>query len=260
MIDWLIDWVSELVGELMSELVSEAEADREHTDALHHITPWYLPKIINFICSVALNLRNKCTRVPLCGLDHPWRVFFRVRPGPSRQNPRAFWFYLVGCLQRQNGNPSCRFSAQGAICHNKLANFHCKNGVWLSIKHGVYYQKYLLARRQYIMPDYLIFMTYTRHFSAKSTLSRRVVSCLLVYTGGETIAQCNQCLTRDHSLSRCGACAQVLSYWKAQPHCLACLGSRIFVRTSYHIMYEVIKVGNIATQKIDKCTWSWSWI
>ena len=29
----------------------------------------------------------------------------------------------------------------------------------------------------------------------------------LVYTGGETFAQYHQCLTRDHSLSRCGACA-----------------------------------------------------
>ena len=55
-----------------------------------HITPWYLPKMINFICSVALNLRNKCTRVPLCVLDHPWRVFFHVRPGPCPSRIHAF--------------------------------------------------------------------------------------------------------------------------------------------------------------------------
>ena len=52
------------------------------------------------------------------------------------------------------------------------------------------------------MPNYLIFMTYVRHLSAKSTLSRRVVSCLLVVRPLRNAAS----VTRDHSLSRCGAC------------------------------------------------------
>ena len=91
-VDWLIDWVSELVSELLSEWVSEAEADREHIDALHHTTPWYLPNIINFICSVALNLRNKQTNVLVC----PCVCLtirdecFRVRPGPCPSRIHAF--------------------------------------------------------------------------------------------------------------------------------------------------------------------------
>ena len=79
-IDWLIDWLGEWVGQRQTK----------NTDTLHHITPWYLPKIINFICSVALNLRYKRTRVPLCVLDHPWRVFFRVLPGPCPNRIHAF--------------------------------------------------------------------------------------------------------------------------------------------------------------------------
>ena len=81
LIDWLGEWVSELVSELMSELMSEWVRGRQRTHrrtASHHSV--ISAKIINFICSVALNLHNKCTRVPLCVLDHPWRVFFRVRP------------------------------------------------------------------------------------------------------------------------------------------------------------------------------------
>ena len=41
-VDWLIDWVSEWI----SELVSEAEADREHTEALHHIHRSITPKFV----------------------------------------------------------------------------------------------------------------------------------------------------------------------------------------------------------------------
>ena len=76
-----------------------------------------------------------------CALVCAWpsvtSVFPRASWALSQQNPRVFLFYLVGCLQCQNGNPSCRFSAQGAIRHNKLANFYWKNGVWVSIKYGV---------------------------------------------------------------------------------------------------------------------------
>ena len=43
LIGWVSEWVREWVSEWMSEWVSEWVADREHTDALHHITPWYLP-------------------------------------------------------------------------------------------------------------------------------------------------------------------------------------------------------------------------
>ena len=96
LIDWLIDWLGEWVEWVrwmrwVSEWVRQRQI--ENTDALHRITPWYLPKVINFICSVALNLRNKCTRVPLCELDHAWRVFFRVRPGPCPSRIHAFSYF-----------------------------------------------------------------------------------------------------------------------------------------------------------------------
>ena len=79
--DWLIDW--------LSEWVSSKGRQRTHRRITSHHSV-ISAKMINFICSVALNLRNKCTRVPLCVLDHPWRVFFRVRPGPCPSRIHAF--------------------------------------------------------------------------------------------------------------------------------------------------------------------------
>ena len=66
---------------------------------------------------------------PRCAWPSVTSVFPHASWALSQQNPRVLWFYLVGCLQCQKGNPSCRFSAQGAICPNKLANFYWKNGV-----------------------------------------------------------------------------------------------------------------------------------
>ena len=140
-LDWLIDW---LVGDwlvLVGWLVGFGwwvggwVSEHRRTTSHHSVIS---AKIINFICSVALKLCNKRMCAPLCVLDHPWRVFFlHASWALTQQNSRVSWYYLVGCLQCQNGNPSCKFSAQGAICHNKLANFYWKNVVWVSIRHGV---------------------------------------------------------------------------------------------------------------------------
>ena len=87
--DWLSEWMSEWVGEWVSEWVSGRGRQRTHRRITSHHSV-ISAKMINFIFSVALNLRNKCTRVPLCVLDHPWRVFFRVRPGPCPSRIHAF--------------------------------------------------------------------------------------------------------------------------------------------------------------------------
>ena len=139
-IGWLIDWVSEwseLNEVRWGEWVSEAEADREHrrTTSHHSVISAKSNQFHLFCCSQLAQQMYSCVLV------WAWpcvtSVFPRASWALSQQNPRVFWFYLVGCLQCQNGNPSCRFSAQGAICHNKLANFYWKNGVWVSTKHGV---------------------------------------------------------------------------------------------------------------------------
>ena len=81
---WVGEWVSEWVNEWLSEWVNEGGRGRQRTHrrtTSHH--SWYLPKWLNLICSVALNLRNQRTCVPLCVLDHPWRVFFLLVPAES---------------------------------------------------------------------------------------------------------------------------------------------------------------------------------
>ena len=94
LIDWLKGWASEWVSESMSQWVSEwvwqRQRQTENTQT-HYITSLVISaKMINFICSVALNLRNQRTCVPLYVRDHPRRVFFRVRPGPCPCRIHAF--------------------------------------------------------------------------------------------------------------------------------------------------------------------------
>ena len=94
------DWLSEWVSEWMNEWV--AEADREHTDALHHITPWYLPKwLISFVlllstCAinvlvcpcVCLTIRDECFSTCVLGpcpsrihafSDFTWSVVYNAK-------------------------------------------------------------------------------------------------------------------------------------------------------------------------------------
>ena len=60
-------------------------------------------------------------------------------PHGSQWVPHTFWYYLVHCLQRRTGNPSCRFIVRGVISRNKLP-IYCSHKVeWVSLKHCVYY-------------------------------------------------------------------------------------------------------------------------
>ena len=133
LIDWLIGWVS---GVSWVSEVSEVRWGEVRRTTSHHSVMSAKSNQFHLFCCSQL-----AQQIYSCALVWAWpcvtSVFPRASWALSQQNPRVFWFYLVGCLQCQNGNPSCRFSAQGAICHNKLANFYWKNGVWVSTKHGV---------------------------------------------------------------------------------------------------------------------------
>ena len=131
--EWVSEWVSEWVRR-----EAEADADREHTEALHHITPWYLPKIINLICSVALNLRNNYTRVPLCVLDHPWRVFFRGRPEPCSSRIHAFSDYTWSVVY----NAKTEIRLAGSVLRERFATIN----LLISIERMAYgYQSNMLC-------------------------------------------------------------------------------------------------------------------
>ena len=71
------------------------------------------------MANVCLTIHDDCVR--------------RVRPSRFRY----FLFHLVCCLQCRAGNPSCSFSCQGAISHNKRALCCSYNAGWMSVKHGV---------------------------------------------------------------------------------------------------------------------------
>ena len=90
LIVWLIDWKGEWVNEWVRQRQRQRQRQTENTET-HYITSLVISaKMINFICSVALILRNQRTCVPLSVLDHPWRVFYRVRPGPCPCRIHAF--------------------------------------------------------------------------------------------------------------------------------------------------------------------------
>ena len=97
-IDWLIVWVREGVSEWV------AGRGREHTDALHHITrdicqnDWFHL----FCCSQLAQSTYVCALV--CAWPSVTSVFPHASWALSQQNPCVFWYYLVGCLQCQNGN------------------------------------------------------------------------------------------------------------------------------------------------------------
>ena len=97
-IDWLIGELKWWVSERASEWVSEwgrgrgrgRGRQRTHRRTTSHHS-WYLPK---WLISFVLFLSTCATRVRVCPalsvLDHPWRVFFRVRPGPCPWRIHAF--------------------------------------------------------------------------------------------------------------------------------------------------------------------------
>ena len=88
---------------------------------------------LNLLCATPKLAREAMT----LQLSNNLRALLSLTLWSTNLNACLFWNYLVGCLQCQNGNPSCRFSAQGGICHNNLANFFWKNAGWVSIKQGV---------------------------------------------------------------------------------------------------------------------------
>ena len=76
-------------------------------------------QIINFICSVVLNLHNKRTCVPLCVLDHPWVFFPRASWALSQQNPRVFWYYLLSCY-----NAKTEIRLAGSVLMERFATIN----------------------------------------------------------------------------------------------------------------------------------------
>ena len=129
LIDWLIDWLSERVSERASERASEwaservservsewvsewvAKVDWEHTDALHHITPWYLPKwLISFVMllstcvtnvlmcpCVCLTIRDECFSACVLGHVPAESTRFLILPGRLFKMPKRKSVLQVQC-------------------------------------------------------------------------------------------------------------------------------------------------------------------
>ena len=111
--------------------IFQNDNDRTSCNAAYIIWNIYVHIYIEYSNAVRRTTAASVLGRPLCAR--------RMHAHGSQWVPRTFWYYLVHCLQRRTGNPSCRFSVRGMIYPNKLP-IYCSNKVkWVSLKHCVYY-------------------------------------------------------------------------------------------------------------------------
>ena len=189
MIDWLINWVGGWVSEWVSQSVSGRQRTHRRTTSHHSVIS---AKIINLICSVALNLRNKRTCVLLCVPDHPWRVFFCIRPRQNHAFSDISWSVVNNAKTEIRLTASVRFATI-----NLLNSIKCRMGInqtWRVILIIFFSTASIHNARLFDICDIHSPFLGEVHGIPPSCF---VPSSCLVYTGGETIAQCHQCHPRS---------------------------------------------------------------